>query len=575
MIKLKMIKPNNPKPDFIQSPTAVLDNFSLSIQDVYNTTAEPDYITLDGLGINLNDTNKGFYQDGDYVGLVWSGLSDGNRFVDGYIWFMEDTPDTPKPLSSYGPNFTIEFYGDCCEKFSLGIFDGEDLHTDVMEVPVENGVVQLSIKDLEKFYPVYGIVLNNFYTEEASQWIKISTVSFGAITIFTEVIDSEVNEEINILSDDLPISTFNATVVNTYNEAFKKDYPIYVYNDNLFFGKFYVTEVERTGENVYSLQAENAVGRLDKVPYDDWGEISNVYGDRTAIVYLSDFCSEIERRTKMKIDTSGISDINRLNIEGVVKPDTCRYALCAVAFCLGYVVDGTRSEDNIVLKKIPTELKSIILPDRILGDSKLNESDDISSAVIINSEFINIGAVGDDITVKLDGTVIGTRYRQSWDKPRYARVAPNGSVRLYKNNFNYMEYELTSAVSEIDTGIAVLGQRVEVVNNPNAEIENVVTYDEFSDIIGNKGGSRDFVSRAEDVGVFIKSRGTVSAKIVLNGEKVGDIVKIQTAWDGDVVGIITSMTTKLGGTNVADVEIFEWKGALTSSETLETDRWYE
>ena len=137
-----------------------------------------------------------------------------------------------------------------------------------------------------------------------------------------------------------------------------------------------------------------------------------------------------------------------------------------------------------------------------------------------------------------------------------------------------MEYELTSAVSEIDTGVAVLGQRAEVVTNPNAEVENTVTYDEFSDVIGNKGG-RNYISRAEDVGVFIKSRGTVSAKIVLNGEKVGDIVKIQTAWDGDVVGIITSMTTKLGGTNVADVEIFEWKGALTSSETLETDRWYE
>ena len=57
-----------------------------------------------------------------------------------------------------------------------------------------------------------------------------------------------------------------------------------------------------------------------------------------------------------------------------------------------------------------------------------------------------------------------------------------------------------------------------------------------------------------------KSEGIVKARIIIrNGERVGDAVSIQTAYDGVQEGIITKMTILPGYNNIADIEVTQWE----------------
>lgn len=68
------------------------------------------------------------------------------------------------------------------------------------------------------------------------------------------------------------------------------------------------------------------------------------------------------------------------------------------------------------------------------------------------------------------------------------------------------------------------------------------------------------ISRDADIKTYCKSIGIVSGKIVLQGEKTGDLIQIDTAFDGTITGIITSLIIHPGYTNIADVEVLAWSG---------------
>ena len=57
---------------------------------------------------------------------------------------------------------------------------------------------------------------------------------------------------------------------------------------------------------------------------------------------------------------------------------------------------------------------------------------------------------------------------------------------------------------------------------------------------------------------YMQSGGTVTAKIRLRGERVGDLIQIETAYDGIKTGIINCMNIFFGYEDIADIEVLEW-----------------
>ena len=64
--------------------------------------------------------------------------------------------------------------------------------------------------------------------------------------------------------------------------------------------------------------------------------------------------------------------------------------------------------------------------------------------------------------------------------------------------------------------------------------------------------------KANDIKKYMQSGGVIKAKIVLENEKVGDLIQIETAFDGIKTGIITSMAISFGYRDVAEIEVLEW-----------------
>jgi hypothetical protein len=67
--------------------------------------------------------------------------------------------------------------------------------------------------------------------------------------------------------------------------------------------------------------------------------------------------------------------------------------------------------------------------------------------------------------------------------------------------------------------------------------------------------------KISDIQKYIKSTGTVTATVILKDNlanlQVGDMVKITTAFDGNITGIVTKMETSFGYYNTAKIEIRE------------------
>ena len=67
-----------------------------------------------------------------------------------------------------------------------------------------------------------------------------------------------------------------------------------------------------------------------------------------------------------------------------------------------------------------------------------------------------------------------------------------------------------------------------------------------------------FEQRNNNIQRYIESNGKVTAKIRLRDEKLGDVVQIETAWDGIITGIITKMNIVFGYEDIAEIEVLEW-----------------
>ena len=117
------------------------------------------------------------------------------------------------------------------------------------------------------------------------------------------------------------------------------------------------------------------------------------------------------------------------------------------------------------------------------------------------------------------------------------------------NNGEYsiIGYEYVDSVTEIEIPNLNISQNVK---------ENVKIFDKFTVYAKDQNGSCEF--KKQQIQKYISSRGTVSAKVVLNGEKVGDLITIETAFSGVITGIITAMNLMPSYSNVAEIEVLEW-----------------
>lgn len=535
--------------------------FTVGFSDLLNQYASPNYIAFDGLGINLDDNSKKFYGNGDYSGWMSLYTSDATcRFpaLFGVSFYWERI---------YPEGITLSFYGDCCRELEVRYFeDGARVgETETVAVTDENPFVALhppiTVEDGEQVLNAHRVEILFTMTAIPNQAIKLKGLHFGRVAVFDRLKGVELLEEVNILSDDLPINSLTYSVVSEQPIDFRKNAPVNLYSNGVYYGTYYLKDIEQTSKELYSVKASNCIQQLNDTEYVHWASLNTK---------LEDFTERlgIEVRTAPELEEKELYCFGHLPIK------SARYALAAYAFACCLMVDSARQSGTVILRPIPTGVTSVIreADNRIIGEAKYKRSEQAAKAVY--SYPTGYSEVSEEITLQ------NTAYEYAeyrYEKPPFtfdwediaSVINTRGEKSLNAVSFN-----------AYTNGIILSGKRyefttrTEYITNDRAESSKELKYEDFNlrgsmYWVEDKDGEsvRHSVILAEqkkdDIRKYMRSGGTVTAKIILRGEKAGDLIRVETAYAGTVTGIITNMTVHFGYETTADIEVTEWEAEQT------------
>ena len=514
-----------------------------SVRMLITNNAPPNYITFDGDGIDLDNLDKQFYSEGDYVGFISSNITDENcqgssandsiylNYNDGYL--------------NFDNGITISFYGDCCREITVQyIFPDTTSEYETYSV------------DGDLFYFVPGTWYSNclhsikiYFTKSKlpNQFIKVSYVKFGEVVVWNKFKSISLLEEINVLSDDLPINSLDFSVVLKENFEFEDGAPMNVYSNGRYYGTFYLDEAERTSKYIYSIKALNCLSILDNVDFDDW---------KTELD-LCDFIDIVKSKTGITIKEPTNTQYFTF---GFVPTNSCRYCLCATAFADGLMIESGRS-DSVTLTSIPTEITSIITTSnkRIIGESTFTKSKPITA---INLQEVDSFELSESLTFNYEKS--GKYYFEN-SPIMVFEPEDMSNIALFEHSLNYVNFIASQNVSFNAHKLSFYAREY-TITNPNItnqktnekNIKNFLITGRILVPSEDESYAYYTVARDADVLKYMQSGGTVKAKIVLENEKVGDLIQIETAFDGIKTGIITSMAISFGYRDVAEIEVLEW-----------------
>lgn len=517
------------------------DIFSQGDNGVVGNTAPSNFLTFDGIGLNLVDDSLKFYEFGDYVGYTFPIISNENCEIKTDDETTNSLELSYEVVSSNKQHFTLIFKDDCCRKLNLTF-------TTTKGTVKKEAIVSDKIFEFTLLPNSYMVRINFVKTALPHQYIRLDGIFNGTSQSITEFTNHNLLEEINVLSDDLPINQFELMFINNNVDISKivREDPLIIYNNNKYFGTFYVIDIQRAGKTLYEIKAQNALHFFDVAELRKWKYIATLGADITEII------NTMSSITNVNISYPEYAQGNY--IDGLHKDGTCRQALCELGFASGQMIDSSR-RDNIVFKDIPNKVSSVILTSdqRIIGDAVFKFKNSISQSYLTTKTLATIesedefdkrktitGNVGDVVTVVFDNPS-GINYSKS-----------TGFDELYYSLFS-STIRLTETIAKIIYAELPIMTETTIVSNELATFINEKKYDNFNTIIYDRAANRN-----TNIKKFMQSKGVATAKIRLKNEKVGDLIQLETAWDGIITGIITKMNIHFGYEEIADIEVLEW-----------------
>lgn len=524
------------------------DDFNNDFDTIHNNTTPCNYLTFDGEGINLIDNDLKFYETDDFAGYTLPYASDTDCNIAEDYETASLFINTGAIKDNYPERLTIQFYGNCCSKIDIVYYGANGVAAKTETINVTDKFLTIA---LEREY--YKICIHFTKTVYSNQYVRIESIIFGTINVLNQFTSHNLLEEINVLSDDLPINQFEITVVNPDpdNIVFSKKDPLAVFSNGRYYGSFYIIDALRSGKYLYDIKAQNSLCLFED-DLTDWE--TSAYGE----ISVFDILLNIKSRTGVQIDCE--YGLQSKNIDGFHKDNTYRAALCEIGYCLGQMIDGSRSS-GVTFKSIPTSVSSTITNDdrRIIGKAIFKKNDMISGAEINYNRIYPLDVSENELQKKSISGNIGDKVIISFDKP--TTIIKNGFATV-STGFETISETLCTYKIQLTSPNAtivyverpMLSHQVTLTNSA-ADAGNVKKYENF---LTRAYDDTTFKARNQNILKHIKSRGTVSAKIRLRNERIGDLIKIETAWDGFVTGIITKMNITFGYEDIADIEVLEW-----------------
>lgn len=363
-----------------------------------------------------------------------------------------------------------------------------------------------------------------------SRFLKIYNIADGITRQFynEELENVEIIEQITNNNTALNINEASLNILPASNTGvlFQRTLPFSIYRNNTLYGQFFVTSsTSNVSKNLYQVKVSDYINVLEAQSY-----LGGLYTSKNVAELISDLLDGIP----YTLDAT----LQNKTITGYLPILTKREALRQIAFCIGAVVDTSRS-DAINIKPIATTSSRNITKSEILNIKTTQEKITTKIAVNIN-KLTTKGASADTIySEKLNGATYVL-----FDNPTYSLSISGGSI--VDSNINY------AIISGTGGTVTLTGKQYQIATR---QVSKANAYAVTTDIEKVDQYNTTLLCDGEDILDYLQFvEYKIKASFLMSNTKVGDIVSL----DG-VTCRVMSLNYNLWQTNIycdADMEAY-------------------
>ena len=407
-------------------------------------------------------------------------------------------------------------------------------------------------------------------TEVPNQRAKVRRITFGREVIIDKMKSISFNKKMDYYGADIPINSLDVTFYNEEELNMSGNQKIRLYHNDDLIGTYWIADVEKVTDKLYSVSADDAFCILDNVQADPiWVRTGT-----------SKSFSEITSAIHSSVSITG--HING-SAGGMLHKVSGRRLLAESIFAFKVYAKTTADGNVLVFYPITSDAFNIG-EDKIIGTSKFSTVKAPTSVLWtytkygspMYGEYIEGQLRLRGIAIDSAGATVTEQY------PIYTLFAYDSSNEPVPSQ----SYSLTSSVPPLSVTMTPTGSTLSNINvymvyynrdevSVKKERENVGTNERVDEKDFGQKGLYNILDLlwADDV----KNRvfgviGEVRAKIILNHVvtennalvtkylDVGDYVSIDTKYSGKLYGTITEINANVGYEDiVGDVVITVWQ----------------
>lgn len=423
-------------------------------------------------------------------------------------------------FDKYGPTW--------CSEFDVAWYRNNTLLLEQTEHPT--GWIHTFNAVVENFNKV---VITFRSMSEAYRFLKIQSIAYGSTILLEseDISETDLFLEADLIGNTMPFSTFNFKLRRRENIDLlfqRKQFMKLSHGDELL-GDFFISDAKKT-KNDYSIQCVDVFGLLDMMG-KHMGNIYNGVQAREIIAEILNGAIDFNLSDELDVPLWGYLPIadRRENLRQVV------FALGACAFTGGTKSISIRPAENTVSSEVDN--------DRVYEGGSLVSESPVTEVQLVASDYKR-----DAEAVTLIDEVVDGEIQIVFAEPMGARTITGGTI--LHSTANYAAIRGTGGTVTMEGKPYKATQRVYSKLNPmrNAnDADNIPAFEEMT-LVSTRYAARvlqtcfDYAVRNEKI----------ETKILVNGEKPGDFIRIHTE-DGAKTGHILSMDYTISNKLAADI----------------------
>lgn len=370
-----------------------------------------------------------------------------------------------------------------------------------------------------------------------------------------KILDGSFYLENSLAEDELSIDTIDfrvryplSDVVDTSLTNLAYGTPCLYYQNNMLFGRYYLTKISRVAKYEYEFSFQSAIGLLD-----DSTHYGGIYQGELASAVIADIINE-------KIPYTCKEIFDKIKIYGWLPIASRRENLKQLLFAVGGSIKKNENGD-VFISTLDTTAPIEIPDSRVLDTGKMDYEALINKVEVIEHGFIKNDTIeretifegeisGQNFITPNGYTVLNASLVQ-FDKPFHS-IEVEGTTIL-NNEFNVNYCIIQASPNTKITGIPYIHTEAKVYKNKvnNTGEEKVATIKDATLI-----SLANSASTAERILAYYGNSNTLSTSIVLNGEKPTNTISLSNPFGEKVSGFIKNLDGDFGNHIAkADVDV--------------------